>query len=63
MIVRLSYDCIVSRESMPTWAFTCSRPAFAGALCTSAMVAKLPQCKVCHKANSGKYSCPVDHVP
>ncbi|POY73324.1 hypothetical protein BMF94_3659 [Rhodotorula taiwanensis] len=27
------------------------------------MVAKLPQCKVCNKANSGKYSCPVDHVP
>ncbi|BGP56585.1 hypothetical protein JCM8202_000229 [Rhodotorula sphaerocarpa] len=27
------------------------------------MVAKLPVCKVCSKANSGRYTCPVDHIP
>jgi hypothetical protein len=29
----------------------------------AAMVAKLPVCKVCSKADSGRYSCPVDHIP
>lgn len=28
-----------------------------------AMVAKLPACKVCSKADSGRYSCPVDYIP
>ncbi|GAA5880316.1 hypothetical protein JCM3774_006726 [Rhodotorula dairenensis] len=27
------------------------------------MVAKLPACKVCSKADSGRYSCPVDYIP
>ncbi|GAA5841837.1 hypothetical protein JCM9279_003124 [Rhodotorula babjevae] len=27
------------------------------------MVAKLPPCKVCSKADSGKYTCPTDHAP